>query len=183
VADKKPTRATREGQLRAHAAVWAVASQLALHGRVPHFPGVDFGYDLLLENGIRLQVKMSMLRQPRVNNYVEGAYCFNLRRSVWDASTNRSSRKEVRSYAGVADFFVLWGVDEDRFFIVPTSIKNHNLWCTSRNYVSRSNNSKFFGQTTEKRLAEMENRWDLLDVDRAVEEITSGVGVPSLEGK
>ncbi len=151
--------------LRAQAGVHAVASQLLLRGISVSFPAVDTGYDLLIESGLRIQVKSANLRINSTGNYFDGAYGFHLRRGDWDSKTKSYSRKSYRAYNVVADYFVLWGIDENRFFILPTSAKPRTVWFSRRGTISRSKNSVIFGKKTEQRLADMEDRWDLLDLN------------------
>lgn len=166
----KPGRGGTLGNLKGQAGVWAVASQLALRGHVPLFPGVDIGYDLVSHNGLKLQVKVATITLgSKAAYYPTGAYVFNLRRGVWDMTTNRASRKESRTYQDVADFFVLWGIDENRFWIVPTSVTQKCMWFGRNDFVSRSNNFGRCGKAKEDRLASMEDRWDLLDISTTSE--------------
>src|ERR1700692_4998210 len=94
----------KDFQLQGQAAVWRVASELAMRGHVPCFPGLDVGYDLVLDNGLRLQVKCGTLKH-RETKYRNIGYCFNLRRGAWDSNTKRYSGKIRRSYSEVADYF------------------------------------------------------------------------------
>ena len=160
-------------QLRAQAAVWIVAGQLALRGHVPMFPGLDVGFDIMLGNGLRIQVKSATLRIQSGVNYPDGAYSFALRRGAWDSNDKRYKRSSLRPYSEVADFFVLWGMDENRFFILPTKGCKKAIWFSRRGSISKSNNRKTFDVVTAKRLAEFEDRWDLLDVDSSVDAIVS----------
>ncbi len=161
----EPREYGNDFQLRAQAGVWAVASQLALRGHVPCFPGLDVGYDIVLGSGLKLQVKSAALRFNTHMNYPQGAYGFNLRRGAWDSKAKKYSRKNYRSYSEVADFFVLWGVDEDRFFIVPTENSTRTIWFGPKSYSSNSRNKVLYDKLTAQRLADMEDRWDLLDVN------------------
>ena len=152
-----------------------MASQLCLRNHIPFVPAIDLGVDLVLENGIRLQVKVSRLTDANVHNHQRNlVYTFNLRRALYDKERKRISKCVGRSYADVADFFVLWGIEENRFWIVPTSCKNRVLWFVSKSAVNRSTNAKYFEQFNARRAAEMEDRWDLLDVN-AVEKLVDGV--------
>lgn len=101
--------------------MWQVASQLALRGLNPHFPGVDFGYDLMVENGVRIQVKASSLRH-NARVYPDGAYWFKFWQSKILSGNNNVRVRGARDYSKVSDFLVLWGVTENRFWIVPSSL-------------------------------------------------------------
>lgn len=161
------TRVILQGQ----AGVWQVASQLALREHTPLFPGADLGYDLQMENGLRLQVKTANLRIVNGVNYPCGAYCFALRRGAWLTNEKRYTRSSLRGYSDVADFFVLWGIDENRFFIVPTSFTGKAIWFGRRGFTSKSNNRSLLNKRTARRVAEYEDRWDLLDVDASTEQL------------
>lgn len=104
--------------LTGQAGVWQVASQLALRGLHPHFPGVDFGYDLLVDRGIRIQVKSARLRKQRTV-YPDGAYWFKFWRTP--VATRTAVRfRGAYDYSKVSDFVILWGIDEHRFWVVPS---------------------------------------------------------------
>lgn len=104
--------------LQGQAGVWQVASQLALRGHIPLFPGVDYGYDLKLENGLRLQIKSSRLKFFH-RNYPEGVYSVDFRQYRYSAKEKLVKERVASDYSQVADFFVIWGIDENRFWIIP----------------------------------------------------------------
>ncbi len=184
---------TKRTILQGQAGVYAVASQLCLRGMNPMFPAVDDGVDLMLSNGIRLQIKTARLIHPKL--YVPGntgsrggrqagyrhggAYCFGLRRGEWLPKEKKYQRVK-RGYGEVADFFVLWGIDEDRFWIVPTSIKNRQIWFTARDYPNTANNISYTEPLKQQRLADCENRWDLLDVNKTAETLIESAPVETL---
>lgn len=163
-------------RLIGQAGVWAVASQLALRGHNCLFPAVDNGYDLMLANGLKIQVKTRYLTDRDYKAYPHGMYCFDLRRPIWDKTEGRVSPTNYRSYKDVCDFFVLWGVDENRFWIIPSSIEQGTVsFGSTASNVSRGPLvSRCDGKA--KRLALSENRWDLLDVNATVELV--GVTLP-----
>lgn len=151
-------------QLQGQAGVWAVASQLALRGHVPCFPGVDYGFDLVMDNGLRLQVKTSSLRTHP--GYPSGAYAFDFRQSFRQHSLKRNSTRYYRDYSKIADFAILWGVDENRFWIVPCCDIKGAAWFGSKLYRHKPGSKKYW---MPNRLRSFEDRWDLLDVNLAVE--------------
>lgn len=164
----------RELQLQGVAAVWQVASQLALRGHNVLFPGLDEGYDLKLESGIRLQIKSATITYKNDGYQRSGAYGFGIRRGAWDRKAkayNRSKHEGFRPYSEVADYFVLWGVDENRFFILPTTHKAKAIWFTRRGAVSQSRNKALFDKLAEERRAQYEDRWDLLDLNATSSEL------------
>lgn len=98
---------------------FAVASQLLLRGVSVHFPAVDDGVDLIAGGRVRIQVKSARrTTHPRNKSTL---YHFNIATSAWKASERRM-KKLVRDWNKVVDFFVFWGIDEDRFWIVPASL-------------------------------------------------------------
>jgi hypothetical protein len=154
-------------RLIGQAGVYAAASQLALCGHNILFPGVDEGYDLVLGNGLKIQVKCARLIFQNTAMYREGVYAFDLRRAIYDPKTaNHQSTQKFRSYQSVADFFVLWGIDEDRFWIIPTSIKNKRIYFPRRGSISKSNSyaKSYWLKISQDKTAAMEDRWDLLNV-------------------
>lgn len=197
--------------LQGQAGVWAVASQLALRGHVPLFPGVDYGYDIKLENGLRIQVKSARLRHSHPA-YPTGVYCFDWRNYQWHSMSKR--HRAAKDYSVVADFFACWGVDENRFWIFPCTNVQRAVWFPKEKnspWVDREEVSKLrsegmtyqsiadkFGvsytairnaalrlsefensETSSRRLREYENRWDLLDIDRAVKTMVEDVPIPT----
>lgn len=109
-----------ERHLQGLAGVFAACSQLALRGHNPCFPGVDYGFDIVLDTGVRLQVKTSMLYMGHPA-YPDGAYRFSIRENQPIRKGQILQRRPRRNWAGLIDFFVFWGVEENRFFVVPVS--------------------------------------------------------------
>ena len=103
--------------LAGQAGVWTVAAQLAIRGLHVHFPGVDYGYDILIDGGIRIQVKSSRLLDRASKKNGPDGYSFKFWRS---ATRYRAGRP--RDYSKVCHFVVLWGIDENRFWIVPAPL-------------------------------------------------------------
>lgn len=129
----------------------------------------------MMENGLRLQVKSAHATYVNSRSerhracHPQGVYIFNLRRGWRDKERGRLGH---RAYAGIADFFVLWGIEDDRFFIVPTSIKNRAISFTRTDRVANVNSRAYLQQLRESRSAEYENRWDLLDINSVVNGLT-----------
>lgn len=114
VDNKGHMRTTPENLLKGQAGVYQVASQLCLRGFNPHFPAVDVGADLVIDAGVRIQVKSTHLRFQ--SPYPNGAYWFKLgttriekRRQVW---------RNVK-FSEFCDFVVFWGIDQNRFWVIP----------------------------------------------------------------
>ncbi len=178
------------------AGVYRVASELLFRGHVPYLPSVDTGVDILLDNGLRLQVKARHLQSHPA--YPEGAYPFSMKEN------NFGSKK--RDWTKVCDFLIFWGINENRYFIVPASEASHNFWirpmastkyCASveamrvmrergmtyeeigeqlgvnRTTVKRNldSPSKLNSPKGNRHLASYEERWDLLDINRVLAEV------------
>ena len=160
---------------------YAAASKLALIGHNVLFPSVDEGYDLMLGNGLKIQVKAASLIFQNAPMYKEGVYSFDLRRCVYDASTKKRgpSTQKYRTYKEIADFYILWGIDEDRFWIVPTSIKNKRIYFPRRNSIARTNShsTNYWSKIAIEKEAAMENRWDLLDLEKEANRLIDSVSV------
>jgi hypothetical protein len=169
-------RTTKYGQrlmLQGQAGVWAVASQLALRNIIPMFPGVDVGYDLILENGLKLQVRTSTLSITGPKKYEYCSYIFGLRRDSWYAAARRKRGEYAVTtpFSEIADYFVLWGIDENRFFIIPTSIETKSIYFPKRGFESCWTERKPTTKRLDSKLSRFEDRWDLLDVDQVVRSI------------
>ena len=163
----KSTKYGKPLLLQGQAGVWRVASELGLRGIVPNFPGVDLGYDLILESGLRLQVRSATLTITGSDKYPYCSYLFSLNRSRWYSGDGkeRNTYAAKKPFSAVADYFVLWGIDEGRFFIVPTSTKLKSIYFPKRNFagnwIQRKQRST---KRMDDKLGAYEDRWDLLDV-------------------
>ncbi len=144
-------------QLVGQAGVWRVAAELAMRGHIPLFPGIDHGYDIMIENGLRLQVKSAHAKLGHPG-YPDGAYAFDSRQYTWGKENTR--QRNSRSYTKDADFFVFWGIEDNKFWIMATGEFRSGIWFTRATPVMGDKNYK---RVTDRRLA-YENRWDLLDV-------------------
>lgn len=84
------------------------------------FPMVDIGVDLGTTEGCRIQVKTAKLRKNRV--YPSGAYWFKFWQSNVLSGANKIKKRGARDYSKCSDVIVLWGRDEDRFWIFPSQL-------------------------------------------------------------
>jgi len=105
--------------LQGQAGVHRVASELMMRGHHVCFPAADtHGVDLMLESGIKIQVKTANLGfYERTPN---GAYWFQFGKTVFASATGKL-RKEKRNYSSQCDFVVLYGIDDSKFWIVPAN--------------------------------------------------------------
>jgi hypothetical protein len=95
---------------------YAVASQLLLRGVSVSFPAVDDGADLYAGH-LRIQVKSA--RKIRVRRAGSWGYHFNIGVHKWNPKKRQHFHVEARNRV---DFFVFWGIDENRFWIVPAPL-------------------------------------------------------------
>lgn len=109
--------------LTGQAGVWRVAAELALRGIPPSFPGVDYGYDLILEHGVRIQVKAARLRSHK--HYPQGVYLFHLMKSIRLGPKRTIIKDSTRKYSDDCEFVVLCGLDENRFWVTPAADLDH----------------------------------------------------------
>lgn len=100
------------------AAEYFVAGHLLSREIPVSFPVVDTGIDLIAGNGIRIQVKA--VRKRRSTG--EG-YCFTLASRV-RLKEHDKYRLKIRDWSKEIDFLILWGAEENRFWILPTRIFN-----------------------------------------------------------
>lgn len=142
----RPFRSHLQGQ----AGVYQVCAQLALRGINPCVPAVDYGFDIITDTGLRIQVKSANGRKHP--GFPVSTYCFSVRENFILRST-KAERKKRRNWLEVCDLFVFWGIDENRFFIVPADSIQENFWIQFKAGTSRSPFLKY------------EDRWDLLDVN------------------
>jgi hypothetical protein len=116
-------RKTPQNLLQGQAGVYQVASQLCLRGFNPCFPAVDIGADLVVDGGIRIQVKAANLCKR--GGYTAGAYWFKLGKMT---IRNRKQTWVQVNFSDFCDFAVFWGIDHNRFWIVPAAdLDGHQL--------------------------------------------------------
>lgn len=104
---------------------YAVSSQLMYRNGNVLWPSVDMGYDLLCENGCRVQVKTAHLRiSPSITKYYpEGIYSFHFpkkRKIATSAGKVRITDRKPMSES--CDVVVLVGIEQNRYWVVPSSM-------------------------------------------------------------
>lgn len=150
-----------------------VIVELLAHNFKPYRPVVDdHGVDLMLSDGIRIQVKTANLshcwggkRRRTEKSYATDKmmYQFSLQRTVFGTKEKLQSvgiTYEYRDISKEADFLILVGLDERRFWIVPTGVIAECTHVAIAQGVSRAKNgprSRFW-----KSVRDGENRWDML---------------------
>lgn len=108
-------------RLTGQAGVMRVASELMVRGENVLFPQVDTGVDLLTGHGLRVQVKSAHLN----NRYGRLGYALTL---GWRQRGSKQTPARRRPYSEEVDYIVIWGIDEDRFWIVPAAVLD-NIQC------------------------------------------------------
>lgn len=102
-----------------------VASELILRGFNPALIQVDNGCDIVLENGVRIQVKTCSTISHNIhrkNKLKNNRYVFSLARG------NNKKR-----YTNEADYFICWCVPEDWFQVIPAKEAiNKSTWSMSK---------------------------------------------------
>ncbi len=96
-----------------------VMSELILKGFNPAKSYLDDGVDIILSNGIKIQVKTAMYKQKLVKG--GSSYRFQLRKG------NRKKRANLSTYA---DVFIGYIIPENTFFIMPAKMLD-KLTCLS----------------------------------------------------
>jgi len=118
----------RKTVMTGKAGEYAVAAQLMLRGATPCFPAVDTGVDLVTTEGCRIQVKSVHLctTPATVRKNTEGVYRFSFPQHIFRNSSTRGPVKSVRrdkpQFAEYCDVVALWGIDHNRFWIVPAKL-------------------------------------------------------------
>lgn len=141
-------QAGRDNRFRGQAGEYRVLSELLLRGHHPLIPSVDHGYDILLENGLRLQVKTSTRKTILCNKSRSPyeIYQFASFKKRWSGKYDRNTYDFV-------DYMVLWGIDDDVFYIIPVeglSGWNIQVWCKD--------------SEDETKYGKYKGAWDLLNV-------------------
>lgn len=106
------------------AGVYRVLSELILRGHSPYIPVADdHGVDILLPTGIRIQVKTSNLTTRKYGQHELTRY--NLSLGWTQAGRVHTPIRRKRKYSAECDYFVIFGVTENRFWIVPSFIMDN----------------------------------------------------------
>lgn len=130
---------------------YAVAAQLMMRDVRVYFPASDYGVDLLTQEGCRIQVKSAHVSatEKMIAQHGEGAYIFPLPKHKRVAvSDSRSVRRSKPSFVVTCDFVVFWGIEQNRFWIVPAAVCDQSyLFALGRT----SSKTKFVGKIEDLR--------------------------------
>jgi hypothetical protein len=101
------------------AGVHAVISQLMLRGHDAWLPvSDDHGVDVKVDDGVRIQVKTSSIRYRKP--WPTGHYSFSFHKQTYRAGNRIVSLR--RDTAAECDFVILWGIEQNRFWIIPSGV-------------------------------------------------------------
>ena len=103
------------------AGVYAVAAQLLLRGINVCFPAVDRGSDLTTDWGTRIQVKCGHRRYGAWGGSYH--FCLDSGQTLYTRGDGYAKGKRLhkRMFSEECDFFVMWGIEDNFFWIVPAA--------------------------------------------------------------
>jgi hypothetical protein len=151
-----------------------VLAELLRRGVNAYIPAIDVGVDLLTGTGLRVQVKSGRLRTRNATAPAMRGPAYFFAPSVkYRGSPERRQRGwTFRRFAEEVDFVVFWGIDEDRFWIIPASLADGLKSLVL--HPGRTTGQQ--GSRTQAVYAH-ERRWDLLG---AAPEVTTSNEAPAL---
>ena len=146
--------------LLGQAGVYRVLAELLVREVNAYLPVVDVGVDILTLRGMRIQVKATRLRtqQAKALGMRGPAYFFSPSVKFRGSPERRKRRFTLRRFSSEVDFVVFWGVDEDRFWIVPATLADGLTGLLLR--PGRTVATQLGSRTNA--VYAHENRWDLL---------------------
>ncbi|VVB55100.1 Uncharacterised protein [uncultured archaeon] len=144
---------SQQHMLLGQAGVYRVAAELLTRGIRVHFPAVDDGIDLFTADGCALQVKASHLGVNRGKYGTGRRYHFAFRYWSWQAGRKRQNYGHLNDRV---THVILWGVDEDLFWVIP---KDRLPSCGSINI---SSSVRCYKNSVIESYRQFENAWHLL---------------------
>ena len=98
---------------------YAVAAQLLSRGIVVHFPAVDNGVDLIAGTRLRIQVKSRRKSSSRETGY---NFTLGAKRETGSKLASMMRAKTMAELFPNIDYLICWGVDDNRFWILPSAM-------------------------------------------------------------
>lgn len=144
-------KSTRQNQYLGAAGELRVMSELVLRGSNPARTHIDHGVDLILETGIRIQVKTATRFKNKANNSTYYHFCVGGRYSLKNGQRNRKVSVPV-------DFYIFWCVDDNDFYIIPDSVVKDRIGDTTYFQVDVYPNSP----NQRGRYEKYKNKWELI---------------------
>lgn len=124
---------------------YRVCSELLLRGHRPLLSIVDSGIDIILENGVTIQVKTT---SKAILQRGKRHFCFPFQ------SVRYTRGKSVHRNHMIADFAICWSIPNDTFLVIPKDEIGERYNITySPDATIKSRPSRF---------AQFKDRWDLL---------------------
>jgi hypothetical protein len=107
------------------AGVYTVAAQLILRSINPSFPAIDRGADIITDWGTRIQVKSGFLRRGAYGGSYH--FCLDSGQTLYTSGQGykKSARTHSRKFSDECDFFVMWGIEGNRFWIIPAVVLDY----------------------------------------------------------
>jgi len=131
---------------------------------------------MMLDNGLKLQVKCGRLRHHK--GYKAGAYSFDVRKAFTIVGSTVFKHQKERTYVGTCDFIIFWAIDENRFFVIPSTSISGAVWIPSKECLMM--NRKIV--TVARTIVACEEAWHLLDVDGVAEETVEEIEQEVING-
>lgn len=119
-----------------------VMSELLLRGHNPAKSYLEEGADIILESGLRIEVKSAHRCHHRRRGKEVAHYLFTLR---------GGARKQPQSLIG-CDFIITWCIDDSCFFIIPKREITGTCIAICRT-----------SEDSRGRYSQYKNKWDLLE--------------------
>lgn len=132
---RKPAFTGKAGEYR-------IASELLLRGHNPSISVVDEGVDIILENGIKIQIKTT--NNPLKND----KYQISLR-----GPNHFNGNKNRTAYSLKSDFTIVWLIKINIFYIIPSAV------LVGKKSVDFNTNTNFHKPYI--------NNWDVLNISPA----------------
>jgi hypothetical protein len=128
----------------ARAGEYRVLSELLLRGLEPFTVSDDKGIDILLANGLKVDVKIISAYTIHHQNIKQGTVSYRYERKEYLFNAHRSQRdKEL-------DFYIIWLLELDEFYIIPAKV------------VGKSKQQKIYPTTPNHRYSQYKGAWELL---------------------
>ena len=130
-----------------------IASELLLRGYNPSLMLEISEADIILSNGLKIQIKTSTRNHQR--------YHFSFK--SWKKQHDKPRKQEKHKLLNI-DFVILWGIENDYFFIIPVEkLKNateKKKTATIRMFTEKSELKNM--QRENDWIFKYQDRWDLL---------------------
>lgn len=104
-----------------------VASELMLRGFDVSSPYVDSGIDLYVNGIVRIQVKTAHIFTKQFSTGQQPCYNFFLARGPKAKGKGISTKSERRKFSDKCDFVILFGIEQNRFWIVPAALLDNRM--------------------------------------------------------